>query len=414
MTRFVFKAGLHLFFCLYSCLSQTTGRLTLPDAIALAHQNNPDVLRAQKEIDAAEGRILQAGRIPNPELGIAWNESPKVFGFGKATERDISLSQQIEFPTKRSNRIDVASLDKELAELQLERAKLFAAARVKQSYYTVLLSEKTLDGLERQLRLLKDLQQVLAGRYQAGASNYLDVVRAKVEITRINNDIADARREYRVRQNQLNITIGRNAEASLVLADSLSRINETFARDSLFDTLIRNSLTLKIAQRSVSRQQQSLLLARTNYLPDFEIAVANQRRAEVNNLWGVEFKMSLPLWFWQEPKGQVLEATALTDIASATQTAVERKVRASILNALDLLRVAETQLKSFDESLLRDSKDILSTAITLYQNNQIDVLNLLDVYRTHRATQVEYLRALYNRSVAEAELEAAAELPTED
>ncbi len=413
LNRYVFKAGLLILFCSCASYAQTTERLSLFDAIALAHRNNSDVLRAQKEIEAADGRILQAGRIPNPELGVAWSESPKVLKFSDANERDISLSQQIEFPTKRSNRIGVASLDKELAQLNVERTKSLVTASVKQSYYSLLFSERIIQGLEEQLKLLKDFQQLLTGRYQAGENNYLDVVRAKVEITRINNDIADARREGRVRQHQLNITIGRNSDEPFVLADSLSRTPWVFKQDSFFEALTKKSSRLKIAQLSVNRQQQSLSLAKTSYLPDFEIGLANQRRAEVNNLWGVEFKMSLPLWFWQEPKGQVQEATALTDIATATQTAVERRVRASILDALDLLQVAETQLNAFDESLLMDSKDILSTAITLYQNNQIDVLNLLDVYRTYRATKVEYLRALYNYTIAVAELEAAAELPSE-
>lgn len=414
MKRFVSKTGTFLLVCSSVSLTQQTERLSLSDAIALAHRNNLDVVSAQKEIDATEGRILQAGRIPNPELGVAWNESPKVFNFGGANERDISLSQQIEFPSKRSNRIDVASLDKELAQLNWERAKSLVTARVKQSYYGLLLSEKNVEGLEEQLKLLKDFQQLLTVRYQSGENNYLDVLRAKVEITRINNDIADARRERRVRSHQLNTTIGRNAEETFALADSLSHTPWSFMQDSLLESLTRSSSTLKIAQRSVIRQQQSLSLARTSYLPDFEIRLANQRRADVNNLWGVELKMSVPLWFWQDPKGQVQEATALSDIATATQSAVERRVRASILNALDLLQVAETQLKAFDESLLMDANGILSTAITRYQNNQLDVLNLLDVYRTYRATNVEYLRALYNYTVAVAELEAAAELPTEE
>ncbi len=414
LNRFIVTAGLPLLFCLYSGLSQTTERLFLSDAIVLAHRNNPDILRALKEIDAAEGRVLQAGRIPNPELGIAWNEGPNVFKLGNAGERDISLSQQIEFPTKRSNRIDVASLDKELAQLNAERTKSLVTARVKQTYYDLLFSGKLIEGLEEQLKLLKDFQQLFLGRYQAGENNYLDVIRVKIEITRINNDIADARRERRSRQHQLNITIGRDADASFALADSLFHTPLAVKRDSLFETLTQQSATLKIAQRNLNRQEQSLSLAKTSYFPDFEIGLANQRRAEVNNLWGVEFKMSLPLWFWQEPRGQVQEATALTDIATANQTGVTRRIRASILNALDLLDVAEIQLKAFDESLLVDSKDILSTAVTRYQNNQIDVLNLLDVYRTFRSTKLEYLRALYHYTVAVAELQAAAELPSEE
>jgi outer membrane protein, heavy metal efflux system len=420
LTRFVFKAGLLLLCCSCASLSQTAERLSLSDAIVLAHRNNPDVLRAQKEIEAAEGRILQAGRIPNPELSVAWNESPNVFNFRNANERDISLSQQIEFPTKRSTRIDVASLDKELAQLNLERTKLLVTARVKQSYYSLLFSEKIIEGLEEQLKHLKDFQQLLTGRYQAGDNNYLDVIRAKVEITRLNNDIADARRERRVRQHQLNITIGRDAGEFLSLADTLSHTPWSFpeffgtsTQDSLLESLTQKSFTMKIAQLSVNRQLAAGELAKTSYLPDFGIGLTNQKRAEVNNLWGVEFRMSVPLWFWQEPKGQIEEAMALSDIATGHQTAVARRVRACILNALDLLQVAETQLRAFDESLLMDAQDILSTAITRYQNNQIDVLNLLDVYRTYRAAKFEYVRALHNHAIAVAELESAAELPSE-
>jgi outer membrane protein TolC len=414
LKRFVCKAGLFILFCSCASPSQTTEILSLSDAIALAHRNNPDVRKAQKEIETAEGRVLQAGRFPNPELSASWNESQNLLGIGSANERDISLSQGIEFPTKRSSRLDVASLDKQLARLNVERVTSLVTAKTKQSYYDLLLSEKLIGGLEEQLKLLKDFQQILTGRYQAGESNYLDVVRAKVEITRINNDIVDARHEQRMRRHQLNITIGRDADASLVLADSLSRALWIFDEDSLARTLTQQSAALKIAQLFANRQRQSLSLAKTSYFPDFEIGLSHQQRADVNNLWGVEFRISLPLWFWQEPKGQVLEATTLAEIAAETETAIVRRINGGILDAIDLLRGAETQLRTFDVSLLIDAEDILSTAIFRYQNNQIDVLNLLDVYRTYRATKVEYLRALHHYALAVTQLEAAAELPTED
>ncbi len=67
----------------------------------------------------------------------------------------------------------------------------------------------------------------------------------------------------------------------------------------------------------------------------------------------------------------------------------------------------------FDELLLEDTKDVVATSFDSYRNNQIDLLNLLDVYRTARDTRLEYARALMSHSVALAELEAAGELPFE-
>ncbi len=418
MKRFICQAG--LLFLLYSsfAFSQTSEKLSLQDAITLALQNNPAVVRAQKEIDASDGRILQAGRIVNPELGVAWNVIPSSFNLGNADEMDISLLQQIEFPTKRSNRIDVALFDKEIAQLGFERIKLIVTARIKKTYYNVLFGLQIVQSLKEQIKLLRDFQQLLTARYQAGQSNYLDVVRAKIEITRLSNDLVEAQRESQLRKNQLNIVLGRSADIPIDVADSLSSKPMMFQKDSLFASLVEKSLALKIVQRTLNRQQQVLSLAKSSYLPDFGISLSSQRRRELNgfnnSLWGLEFKISVPLWFWQEPKGQVQEASALIDIAGVNKRATERRIRASILNAFDFVMVAETQLKAFDETLLKDSKDILSTAITQYQNNQIDILNLFDVYRTYRGVKIEYTRALYNYAVALAELEAAAELPTEE
>jgi len=423
LKRFISKAGL-LFLPL--ALFAQSEKLSLNDAIRLALQNNPDILRAQKEIDAADGRILQAGKIPNPELGISWNETPQNFNVNGADERDIGIVQQIEFPTKRSNRIEVATYDRGITQLNLERIKFVVTARVKKSYYNLLFSLEILNSLEEQLKLLKDFQQLVTARYQAGQSNYLDVVRAKVEITRLGNDIAEARRESQLRKNQLKVTIGRNADDLFEVSDSLSYVPVMFQKDSLLASLAEKSSALRIVQQTLKRQQQLLSLAKSSYFPDFSVGLFHQRRSEeppfnanqftgtTTSAIGIQLDISVPLWFWQEPKGQVQEASALIDIVVVNQRAIERRIRASILNAFDFVTVSETQLKAFDETLLKDSQDILATAIAQYQNNQIDVLNLVDVYRTYRATKVEYARSLFNYAVALAELEAAAELPLED
>lgn len=429
MKRFISKAGLLYVVVLAvssTAFPQTTEKLSLNDAIRFALQHNPDIVRAQKEIDVAESRIVQAGKIPNPELDISWNEIPQNFNVSDADERDIGIVQQIEFPTKRSNRIEVATADRKISELNLERTKSIITNRVKKAYYDVLLSVEILKSLEEQLKLLNDFQQLVTAQYHADQNNYLNVVRAKIELTRLGNDIVEARRESQFRKNQLNVVMGRNADNTFEVSDSLSYVPVVLQKDSLLASLTERSSVLRIVQQTVNRQQQLLSLAKSSYFPDFSVGLFHQRRAEeppfnanqftgtTTNAIGVQVGLSIPLWFWHEPKGQVQEANALIDIAAVNQRAVEMRVRASILNAFDFFKVAETQVKMFDESLLKDSQDILSTALAQYQNNQIDVLNLLDVYRTYRATKVEYARTLYNYAVALAELEVSGELPNED
>lgn len=426
MKHFLLQAGLLFLLLPYPAQSQSIDKLSLQDVLMIALQSNLEVLRAQKEINAASGRVLQAGRIPNPEIGVTWNESPSSFNLGDADERDIGISQTIEFPTKRSHRVGVASLDKRITELNLERIKRLVTARVKKTYVALLFTQEIAENLQEQVKLLKDFQSLVTARYQAGQSNYLDVIRAKVEIARINNEIAEAFREVRLKEAELNLILGRSAENRIQAIDSLTYLPISLQRDSLLSEATQRSATLGLARHSLNRQKEFLSLSKTSYLPDFSLGLFHQRRAEeppfnqnnfrgtTSNSLGFQVGISIPLWFWQEPKGQVQEASALLDVAAINLSQTEKSVRTSVLNAIDFVQVTDAQVRTFDTSLLKDASDILATAIAQYQNNQIDVLNLLDVYRTYRATRVEYARALSNYMIALAELEAAGELPAQE
>ena len=424
MNRFIFKAGLLLSFGLHTCLSQTTERLSLSDAIMLALSSNPEILASQKEIEAAAGRVLLAGHIPNPELSVTFNEVPTNFNFGDAGEKDIGLSQPIEFPGKRGSRVDVAEHGKSIAELLLLRTKAIVSSRVKRAYYQSLLAGEVVSNLEFTITLFSDFLRTVTERYQAGASKYLDVIRAKVEVTRLRNDLVEARRELQTRLGELNVLLGRMGTTPIVLSDSLTyqplgmllrKSPDMSGQDSVVDVYANQSNFLKIVEREANRSQSVLNLARTSYLPDFSLGIALQKRSGQisptvsSNYLGFQFGASVPLWFWQGPKGEVQEAEALLDIGNIRMSAARLRVRQNILSAFRSAIVAQEQLQVFDTSLLRDVEDELRAGISAYQNNQVDALNLFDIYRTFRATKIEYARALYNLLAAKAELEVAGE-----
>lgn len=417
MVRLSLLGGLLFLLCHALALSQSTERLSLKDALAIALNNNPEISAAQKEIDAASGRVLQAGRIPNPELSVTFNEVHTNLNFGDAGEKDVGLSQLFEFPGKRSSRIDVAEHGQSIAEFSLARTKAIVSSKVKSAYYQSLLAGEVVSNLEFTITLLSDFLTTVTERYQAGASKYLDVIRAKVEVTRLRNDIVEAKREQQTRLGGLNVLLGRTGTTPIVLSDSLTYQPLGMLQDSVVELYANQSNFLKIVERDAQRSQSVLTLARTSYLPDFSFGVALQKRpgtispAGSSNYLGFQFGASVPLWFWQGPKGEVQEAKALLDISNIRISAARLRVRQNILSAFGSASVAQEQLQVFDTSLLLDLEDQLRAGISAYQNNQVDALNLFDIYRTFRATKIEYARALYNLLTAKAELEASAEVP---
>ncbi|MCL6508801.1 MAG: TolC family protein, partial [Bryobacteraceae bacterium] len=87
---------------------QESPPLTLPDALRLATERNPDLLAARQELEIARGRLVKA-QYPNqfnPEIG--GNAARRHFagGPGGSTDFDVTISQELEVAGQRSKRIE--------------------------------------------------------------------------------------------------------------------------------------------------------------------------------------------------------------------------------------------------------------------------------------------------------------------
>jgi len=402
--------------------------LSLKEAIEIAYESNQEIISAYREIDATEGRILQAGRIQNAELSLTANEIPPGFSLDETGELDFNFNQPIEFFGKRSIRIQSAELQKRIAELNYERIKKLITSQVKKAYYSGLLSNQIVESIESNINLLNDFLAQVTDRYQAGTSSYLDVIRAKVEISRLKNELFDAMKGYQQGLNQLEVLLGKENEAEFELTDSLlyqfsgyPSLREEINKDTVVNFYSSRSNFLRITEIQVEQSKSFLSLANKNSYPDFNFGLAFQNRQSIpanlpdgkaggfDQYFGLNVGVSLPMFYSSGVSGDIQEAEANLSISDSRSQYAKIRVAQNVRTAYNNLSFAEEQLRLFDTSLLRDVEDELRAGITAYQNGQIDLLNLFDIYRTYRATRVEYSRTVYNTLVALTELEVAGE-----
>ena len=120
------------------------GNLTQPRAIALALASNPELVISACELNAADGRVLQAGLLPNPELGI---EVENFAGSGSRSSFDqaettLQVSQLFELGGKRAKRIVMAGLDRNLRTWDLEAKRLDVITETRKAFVGVLAAQR--------------------------------------------------------------------------------------------------------------------------------------------------------------------------------------------------------------------------------------------------------------------------------
>lgn len=397
-------------------------KLSLQQAIALALRQNAQIVLAQQEIAAAQGRSAIANALPPAEIFSRLNEIS--FGLAAPDEIEIGLSQSFEFPGKRSSRKAIANAGRQIAELQLARLRVLLAAEVKKLYYENLLANENLASQQFAVQFLDDLQRLLSERYQSGAASYVDVVRSRIELGRGRSELAAVQQEQIIALSKLNLLLGRQNPATagpLQLSDSLAYAPLSLPRDSTSALLLQQSNLRQVFVTAVERQRRALRLAQLVGRPDFSFGASFQRVAEnppftveqpegeTVNAFSIDASISLPLFNRAAPKGEAQIAQAELAAAETRLAYFEQQLRRNFEVAFAAVAAAEKQVLEFRDIVLPESQNAVSAAVAAYQSGQLSLTDLLDIYRTARQTRLEKSRVIFNYLAARADLETVGE-----
>jgi cobalt-zinc-cadmium efflux system outer membrane protein len=383
--------------------------LTLEQAIDLALRQNPDILAAQNEILASQGRRLQMQAFPEPQVvlrneGIPLNSDDKL-----KAEKEISfgIEQPFEFPGKISLRGKIGQFGEKIAGYELARVHLLITARVKEAYYKAVFSQKAISALDETARLLDEFIASATAKYQSGGGLYLDVLRARVEKTRLQNELIETKKDLLLDKAHLNLLLGRKGNEPLELRTELSYAPLAKDLPAIQEEALKTRPSVQIACLKLERAQVGLKLAQKGYLPDFAVGlyIPSLRTGS----WGFSLAVSVPLYWWKKQKGEILESAAINKIEAISAQAVERRIMTRIGEAYAAVKSSEEQVNIFETKLLAEVEDQVKMSITQYQYGQTDALNILDITRTYLTTKLEHLKSLYLYLVSLSDLEQAGE-----
>lgn len=387
----------------------TADDLTLEQAIDLALRQNPDILAAQKELLASQGRRLQMQAIPEPQIVFSDEGIPFRSGNNTNNDKEISfgIEQPFEFPGKVSLRGKIGQFGEKIAGYEVARVKLIITAKVKEVYYKATFSRRTISALAETARLLDEFIASATTKYQSGGGPYLDVLRARVEKTRIQNQLIEARKDFSLDKARLNLLLGRKGDEPVELVTELSFAPLLKDLAAVKEEARLKRPSVQIASLKVDQAQAGLKLAQKSRLPDFSVGLYTPSLR--TGSWGFSLAVSVPLYWWKRQRGEILESEARKEIEEISAEAVGRRLMTRIEDAYATVKSSEEQVKIFEQQLLAEVEDQLRMSITQYEYGKTDALNILDITRTHLTTKLEYLKSLYLYLVALSDLEQAGE-----
>ena len=381
--------------------------MSLDSCVARALASNPGIRATSRDVEAAKARLRQAGAFEAPSVSYEAGKRGTPVS-GDEHETAVRLSQDFGSPGGRGRVRAVARIEVAITEATQESFALKLRGDVARTYRRLQADALGIRTLESLRRTAGDLEQMVTVRLRTGGARYLDVLRARSERIRIENDVIEAGRGLRAEQRELNALMARAPEEPIVAVDTLTYVPLTDSLEAVLRRAAKARPRLRAARLEVERGDSQIALTRNGLLPSASLSMGLDRvpGADSPGLGG-EVAFSLPFLPWTDRRARISEATAARGSAQARLEEAERGVDTALRNAFESARSAERQVQQFNRVLLADASDAIRTAIQNYQAGQIEGLELFETLRTFRAIELEYIRALLNYELALTDLAVA-------
>lgn len=405
------------------------GTADLDSLIRLALTANPAVQAADLRVRAAAAQVPQAGARPDPMLMAGLTNFPIGHpGFSDfMTMKMVGVRQTFPYPGKLGRMTLAAERELDAARARAAGARLDVVAQVRQTWYDLIEADRLYDVVTRNQRLLVGLMQATEASYRVGRSGQEDVLRARVEGTRLSDEAAALVEGRRAALARLNALLDRPSDTPVsspefpmpivraAVADSANRIHFTSTRpgarvsdsplpalDSLQSLALAHSPLLAEREAERAAQTARVELARKATQPDFEVSLQYGQRTGFTDMVSATISIPLAIQAGRKQHQAVLQSEADLAAVDAEFRSAANTVRARVAELAAALERDRTQLALYVAAILPQSRAALDAATAGFQVGRTDFQTLLDRQATLYNYEMDYTRALagFARSLA--------------
>lgn len=415
----------------------------------LALDNNPTILTAREEVKKAQARLSEARTNFLPSLSgftsvqHAWDiqemlmrnfikemmgpaappgmpEFVKIsFGVDNTIAYGLNFNQPLYVGGTVRLGYRMSKRATEMAVAQYRATEQKVLSEVVNSFYTVLFARSAVEVIEEALRSAeRNLDQVK--KFNAvGKSSQFDVLRAEVQVANYQPQVASARNNLRLAEEQLKNLLNIPAEVQIEIDGKLIYQPCELLKNDL-DALVEKALqnrpeiTLMNKQKEVAKYQ--IDLARAGYKPSLIFGTSYQyqgqrkdfkfRSDDFNKGFNSSLSLSIPLMGAFNTSTKVQQAKinlrATNYQAEALQNGIRLEVKATYLKAQEGQENVKTQAKTVEQA-----QEALRLAELMYLEGSSTQLDVLNAQLALNTAKMNYQRSLYEYYVAVTNLKKA-------
>lgn len=400
-----------------SARGEEPARVTLADALRLAHENNPDLLAARSDLETARALRAAAVALPNPVLSYSTSKIPTdgtpagtVYGndfYSRAYDTVVSAGQLVEIGGKRSNRrvsaeAGVAAADARFADsgrlLDAAVVKAYVAAAV--AAKSAALARESAASFARTASLAREREA--AGDVSAAERAQIEIAAGKFLADAAQADLgsANTRRALAALLNLPAVALAEDLDALVAAGD------ETVAAPGDDGPVFANRPDLLALAAAVRRADADLALQRAFRVPDPTLQVQYEREPpDQRNTFG--FGVSFPIPLFNRNSGAIRAASVAAESARRDLARGRVRTEQELAATREALAIARERADRLAGDLVPKSTSVRDAIRFAYEQGGSSLLELLEAERNANDLLVAAAAAQGDLAAARADYRAA-------
>jgi cobalt-zinc-cadmium efflux system outer membrane protein len=356
--------------------------LGLEDVLNLVFLNNPRLGSAYSAIRAQQGRMLQAGLLPNPTLSLELeNIGTSNTGLAdESFETSFLLGQLIEIGGQRGFRKDVAHHSTRSAQSDYAEVRLAIIAETMIAFSESLAQQISLKQAEEKTEIARALLGAVRIQVDNGAISAAEIPRAEIEVSLQEIEVANRARSLRAAFRRLASLWGADAFNFSRLRGVLDS-SEPLPSLENFTSLLETSVKQKKLVIDIDRARSVMALEDSRRIPDLRLGLG-PKYFSGNDVWGLQMGFEFPIPVFDRNQGARMAARA--ELAAAQ----DKQRGAKMASLRDLIRAHEAMSNAHDEAatlaqkVIPQARDAYAAMRWAHREGAVGLTDVLDAQRS--------------------------------
>ncbi|TKJ36640.1 MAG: sulfonate ABC transporter substrate-binding protein [Planctomycetes bacterium B3_Pla] len=395
----------------------------LSDYLRYAALNNAGLKATFEQWKAAMEQVPQAKALPDPRFTYGRFIEEVETRVGPQRNK-LGISQMFPWFGKIEARTQAAGAAAKAARQRYEAAKLKLFFEVKNTFHEYAYLAKAIEIARENLELIEDFEQVALTKYIGAAAGHPDIVRAQVELAKLEDQLRTLEGLREPIAARLNAVLNRRGPGPLPWPQQEKHRVIEIDRGQIKEILTAQNPELRALDFELESAKSRVELAKKKFYPEIGVGIdwiqtddalmAGTRDSGKDPIV-LMFSMNVPIWR-ESYKAAEIQAKALARKAQHQKTETKNTLIARVERVLYDFEDSERKRRLYGGILVPKAQELVNASEAAYQGGTIDFLSLIDAQRTLLKFELLRERAVTDnrQKLAELEMLVGAELNTAD